>query len=64
MKTKWKVVSPYSGIEEDAPANAAGGGAAGVQVDAQGVVQPSHYQVELEINDYPQQARALCGGSP
>ena len=26
MKIKWKVVSPYSGIEEDAPANAAGGG--------------------------------------
>ena len=26
MKTKWKVVSPYTGIEEDAPANAAGGG--------------------------------------
>ncbi len=26
MKTKWKVVSPYSGIEEDAPANYAGGG--------------------------------------
>ena len=26
MKTKWKVVSPYSGIEEDAPANFAGGG--------------------------------------
>ena len=26
MKIKWKVVSPYSGIEEDAPANFAGGG--------------------------------------
>ena len=26
MKTKWKVVSPYTGIEEDAPANFAGGG--------------------------------------
>ncbi len=26
MKIKWKVVSPYTGIEEDAPANAAGGG--------------------------------------
>ena len=26
MKTKWKVVSPYTGIEEDAPANAAGSG--------------------------------------
>ncbi len=26
MKTKWKIVSPYTGIEEDAPANAAGGG--------------------------------------
>ena len=26
MKTKWKVVSPYTGIEEDAPANWAGGG--------------------------------------
>ena len=26
MKTKWKVVSPYTVIEEDAPANAAGGG--------------------------------------
>ena len=26
MKIKWKIVSPYNGIEEDAPANAAGGG--------------------------------------
>ena len=26
MKTKWKTVSPYTGIEEDAPANYAGGG--------------------------------------
>jgi len=26
MKTKWKTVSPYTGIEEDAPANFAGGG--------------------------------------
>ena len=34
MKTKWKVVSPYTGIEEDAPANAAGGGnVAGIGID-------------------------------
>jgi len=34
MKINWKVVSPYSGIEEDAPANAAGGGnVAGIGVD-------------------------------
>ena len=26
MKTKWKVVSPYTGIEEDAPPNFASGG--------------------------------------
>ena len=26
MKIKWKVVSPYNGIEEDAPVNWAGGG--------------------------------------
>ena len=26
MKIKWKTVSPYTGIEEDAPANFAGGG--------------------------------------
>ena len=26
MKIKWKVISPYTGIEEDAPANFAGGG--------------------------------------
>ena len=26
MKTIWKTVSPYTGIEEDAPANFAGGG--------------------------------------
>ena len=26
MKTKWKVVSPYTGIEEDAPASSAGSG--------------------------------------
>ena len=34
MKTKWKVVSPYTGMEEDAPANFAGGGnIAGLGVD-------------------------------
>ena len=34
MKTKWKVVSPYTGIEEDAPASSAGGGnIAGIGVD-------------------------------
>ena len=34
MKILWKVVSPYTGIEEDAPANAAGGGnVAGIGVD-------------------------------
>ena len=34
MKTKWKVVSPYTGIEEDAPANFAGGGnIAGIGID-------------------------------
>ena len=34
MKMKWKIVSPYTGIEEDAPANAAGGGnVAGIGVD-------------------------------
>ncbi len=26
MKNKWKIVSPYTGIEEDAPASSAGGG--------------------------------------
>ena len=26
MKTKWKTVSPYTGIEEDAPASSVGGG--------------------------------------
>ena len=34
MKTKWKAVSPYTGIEEDAPANFTGGGnIAGLGVD-------------------------------
>ena len=34
MKTIWKTVSPYTGIEEDAPANSAGGGnIAGIGVD-------------------------------
>ena len=34
MKTKWKTVSPYTGIEEDAPANFAGGGnIAGIGID-------------------------------
>ena len=34
MKTKWKVVSPYTGIEEDAPASSAGvGNIAGIGVD-------------------------------
>ena len=34
MKMKWKVVSPYPGIEEDAPASSAGGGnIAGIGVD-------------------------------
>jgi len=34
MKTKWKIVSPYTGVEEDAPASSAGGGnIAGIGVD-------------------------------
>ena len=34
MKMKWKVVSPYTGIEEDAPASSAGGGnIAGIGID-------------------------------
>ena len=34
MKTVWKTVSPYTGIEEDAPANSVGGGnIAGIGVD-------------------------------
>ena len=40
MKTKWKTVSPYTGIEEDAPANAAGpttgGNIAGLGTGPQG----------------------------
>ena len=40
MKIKWKVVSPYTGIEEDAPANAAGpttgGNIAGLGTGPQG----------------------------
>ena len=40
MKTKWKIVSPYSGMEEDAPANAAGpttgGNIAGLGTGPQG----------------------------
>ena len=34
MKTKWKVVSPYTGIEEDAPANNAGSGNVSMPPDA------------------------------
>ena len=34
MKTKWKVVSPYTGIEEDAPANNAGSGNVAMPPDA------------------------------
>ena len=31
---KWKVISPYTGIEEDAPASSAGGGnIAGIGID-------------------------------
>ena len=26
MKTKWKIVSPHTGLEEDAPTNSAGSG--------------------------------------
>ena len=34
MKTKWKVVSPYTGIEEAAPASSVGGGnIAGLGID-------------------------------
>ena len=34
MKTKWKAVSPHTGLEEDAPASSAGGGnIAGIGVD-------------------------------
>ena len=40
MKMKWKIVSPYSGMEEDAPANAAGpttgGNIAGLGTGPQG----------------------------
>ena len=40
MKTKWKIVSPYTGVEEDAPANAAGpttgGNIAGLGTGPQG----------------------------
>ena len=34
MKTKWKVVSPYTGIEEDAPANNASSGNVAMPPDA------------------------------
>ena len=34
MKTKWKVVSPYTGIEEDAPANNASSGDVSMPPDA------------------------------
>ena len=34
MKMKWKVVSPYTGIEEDAPANNAGSGNVSMPPDA------------------------------
>ena len=37
MKTKWKIVSPYTGLEEDAPTNAAGSGNVhGIGVGPQG----------------------------
>ena len=40
MKTKWKIISPYTGMEEDAPANAAGpttgGNIAGLGTGPQG----------------------------
>ena len=34
MKTKWKTVSPYTGIEEDAPANNASSGDVAMPPDA------------------------------
>ena len=34
MKTIWKVVSPYTGLEEDAPANNAGSGNVSMPPDA------------------------------
>ena len=34
MKTKWKIVSPYTGIEEDAPANNASSGDVAMPPDA------------------------------
>ena len=34
MKIKWKTVSPYTGIEEDAPANNAGSGNVSMPPDA------------------------------
>ena len=34
MKTKWKTVSPYTGIEEDAPANNASSGDVSMPPDA------------------------------
>ena len=37
MKTIWKIVSPYTGLEEDAPTNAAGSGNVhGIGVGPQG----------------------------
>ena len=37
MKTKWKVVSPHTGLEEDAPTNSAGSGLVhGIGVGTQG----------------------------
>ena len=37
MKTKWKVVSPHTGLEEDAPTNSAGSGDVhGIGVGPQG----------------------------
>ena len=37
MKTIWKIVSPYTGLEEDAPTNAAGSGnVLGIGVGAHG----------------------------
>ena len=34
MRMKWKIVSPYNGIEEDAPANNAGSGNVAMPPDA------------------------------
>ena len=54
MKTKWTVVSPYTGMDEDAPANNAGSGNVSFDKDDVGLGNLANSrQVDLDLGNAP-----------